>query len=269
MLVEGGIEKNIYRQKIKNELGKMFNMVSGLNPINAYLTTKYSPLPLNARLYLRSKMYPNWNFTNKDFRKNELAILYDLAQLASIRQNTWEDRGAFPVEKSVILNPNKYKDDSMYKIKEWGDEIISGKDLKEMAKDYMSDGIAFHDYYDGLMSMYDYHKDKNGNIIKKRRYSDKQIRQMDNFPRDNKFMRAYHSFTNPVYAVRTGIGRANIIPLGEKYRDGSRGQYILNDTFDFEKINRDDYDMNDDYYKLHKEAENKSFPIKVNVDLGF
>lgn len=268
MLIKGGISNNPYRQMIKDQLGKMFNSINALNPINRYLTTKYSPLPLNARLYLRSKMYPNWDFNTNDFRKGELGILYDLAQLSSVRQDSWKDGNAYPVERSVYYYPEKFDNDKIYRIKEWDNAEVSGKELKDMAKDYMSTGISFHDY-DALRSMMNEFRDRNGNKILERRYSDKQIDQMDNFPNDNKLMRAYHSLINPLYAVRTGIGRAQLIPYGKTYPKGIREGYIMKDVFDFDKINRDDFPMSKDYYDLHKEAEGQTYPIKVRADLGF
>lgn len=266
MLIKGGI-KNSLGDKVLNLIGRPFNKII-VDPFNRYLTTKYSPLPLNARLYLRSRNFPDWDFGPDDFRKSEINILSDLAALSSVRQNSWKDGSTYPVERNVYYYPEKFNDNKRYRIKEWDNAEITGKELKDIAQDYMSTGISFHDY-DALRSMMNKSRNILGRERLERKYSDKQINQMQNFANDNKFMRAYHSFTNPLYAVRTGIGRAQLIPYGKIYPKGIRENYVMNDVFDFDKINKNDFPMSDDYYKLHKEAEDQTYPIRVRANLGY
>lgn len=261
------LETYVSKNKIPS-LGYMMklagkNLISS-SPLSMLSTTKHSPLPLNARILIRSVLYPKWEFNSNDFKDKEKGILYDLATLSAIRQKERGTSNNYIVEREVLKNPSLYKDNKYYKIKPWNNQLVSGKDLKEVAKDLASNGIAFHDY-DSLVSMMDI--DNRGN--KTRRYSDKQINQMQNFSKDNLLKMMYHSFTNPVYAVRTGIGRADMIPLGNHYDNGSRSNYILNDTFDFEKINKNDFDMSNDYNKLHKFAEKNTYPLNVKLNLGF
>lgn len=224
-------------------------------PATRMLTTKYSPLPLNYRMMLRSALYPGWNFTSKDFKKSEKEVANDLADLAKMRIESRDTHPNYSRERDVILNPNKYQLNKEYVIPEWNNQKVTGQQLVDAAKDLMSNGIAFHDYESlGEMGSYD----KYGNIIPK--YSQNKIQKALNFNKDKWYQQMYNSFTNPVYAVRTGLGRAE---LNSKYNPTE-----LRDTFDFAPINKANFERSKDYTNLHKFAEAFASPMKVNLELG-
>lgn len=224
------------------------------NAISSYSTTKYSPLPINARLMVRSLMYPEWNFTSKDFKKSEKELATDLAGLAKFRAGNRDKADYYSVERKVYKNPNAYKDDVTYTIPEWNNSKIAGRELKQYAQDLYSNGISFHDY-----AALDQLRNQNKNGSSSPKYSEQQIAQTGKFPDDSIEDIIVNSFKNPVYAFRTGIGRAEL--------DNIHNPTSMKDVFDFQKINKNSFGMEDDYYNLHKFAEDFSAPIKSNMEI--
>ena len=178
--------------------------------------------------------------------------------LSTIREDNRNNTNIYPVENEVAFNTDKYKDDTYYKIPKWGNTILTGKELKDYARDLYGDGIEFHDYA-SLQDM----KNENDNP----KYTNKQMQQLGNFTKDNNWQRIRNSFTNPAYAIRTAFGRMLTTPYGDKNKYGVYDRYKLTDVVDYAPINNE-FPASDSYKGLHKYAERTTYPLKVRIMLG-
>jgi len=249
-ILEAGVYKNKYMPS--DIVNKILNGAVKYNPLTVYATTKYSPLPLNARILLRSMYYPDWNITALDLRNKEKDVLRDLISLSDYRKSNRMSAPEYATLRDVMFNTDKYINNNKYNVKEWGNKKFTGRQLKDLAYDLLSNGISFIDYENlGNVSAID----NRGMTYPK--YSDKQINQMLNFKDDNKLQMAYKSMTNPLYAVRTAIGRADVTGKGK--------DALVRDVFDFQNIDTADFDMSNDYRNMHKFAEKKSNPLKSSI----
>lgn len=195
----------------------------------AVATTKYSPLPVNTRMLLRSTFYPEWGMTEKDLTDKELNALRTAALMSEERTKYLN----IPSEIKYMEDILKLDDNKRYP--QYNND--TGKNIKEgMRRHRTPNTIQYEDYWNAV--------DAPDDIEERSKYMD--------FTRHNYKQMIENSFSNPLYALQTTVGRADL-----------NGNKIV-DTYNF--LDRDQ-NRSKDYDNIHRWASRLSNPMDVNIDL--